>query len=81
MKSGKYVLWTMIGCQLVVWGWFSVKGGELPDRHFYIFTAGMMLGQIGAGIETFKTKAWGTFVIQVYFLFFTLLAGLNRYRG
>lgn len=40
-----------------------------------------MFGQIGAGIETFALHAWGAFTIQAYFLIFTFLGGVKRYRA
>lgn len=74
------ILWIMIGFQLIAWGWFSVKGGKLSDKQFLVFTVGMLAGQTGAGIETYMTGAWGAFVVQVYFFFFTALAGYKRWR-
>ncbi len=81
MKWNKPVLYSMIAAQLLVWGWFSWKGGNLPKDEFLIFTVGMLLGQLGAGIETFRAKAWGTFVIQVYFFIFTAIGGIQRLLG
>lgn len=79
MPKAKFVLYTMIGCQLLAWGWFSLKGGNLPDEQFMFFTGGMLLGQIGAAVETYRTKAWGTFAIQIYFFAFTAWAGFVRF--
>ena len=75
------VIYLMIGLQLVVWGWFSWKGGKLSDKQFIVFTIGMLSGQIGAGLETFYNHAKGTFIVQVYFFVFTAFAGLKRYKS
>lgn len=74
------VLWLMVIAQMVVWAWFSVKGGKLSDKKFLVFSVGMLLGQLGAGIETYQLAAWRAFVIQIYFFFFTALGGLQRFR-
>ncbi len=74
-----YIIWTMILCQLFSWGYFSVKGGHLRNKPFFLFTAGMMLGQLGAAIETYQTGSWATFTIQVCFFCFTALTGIMRY--
>lgn len=64
---------------MISWGYFSFKGGQLTNKAFFLFTAGMMLGQLGAGIETYQTGSWGAFTIQVYFFCFTSIAGVKRY--
>ena len=64
-----------------MWAWFSAKGGQLGDRQFLLFTAGMLLGQIAASVETYLSGAWGTFIIQVYFFAFTAIGGINRMRS
>jgi len=61
-------------------GLVSIKGGKLLDKPFLIFTVGMLLGQLGAGIETFIKEAWGAHIVQVYFFIFTAIAGIKRYR-
>lgn len=70
----------MVFAQMIVWGWFSFKGGKLSDRVFLVFTLGMLLGQLAAGIETYQLAAWRAFVIQVYFFLFTALGGVQRIR-
>lgn len=80
-KKTRAVLYVMIGCQLVVWAWFSSQGGKLSDTHFLIFTAGMLLGQLGAAVETLKLKAWGTLVVQLWFFCFTAYGGIVRWLG
>jgi hypothetical protein len=42
-------LWLMVIAQMLVWGWFSFKGGKLSDKKFLVFTVGMLLGQLAAG--------------------------------
>lgn len=74
------ILWIMVIAQLVVWAWFSLRGGKLSDRKFLIFTAGMLLGQLGAGIETYQSHAWRAFIVQIYFFLFTAIGGLQRFR-
>ncbi|MFZ3020209.1 MAG: hypothetical protein WA051_01665 [Minisyncoccia bacterium] len=73
-------LWLMVGAQLAAWGWFSFKGGKLSDKKFLFFTIGMLLGQIGAGIENYQTHSWRSFTIQVYFFIFTAFGGIQRWR-
>ena len=74
------ILWIMVGAQLVVWGWFSYRAGKVTDKQFFVFTIGMLLGQLGAGIETYQTHAARALVIQVYFFTFTAFGGIQRYR-
>jgi len=74
------ILWLMVGAQLVAWGWFSFKGGQLSDKKFLLFTIGMLLGQFGAGIETYQSHSWRAFTVQVYFFTFTAFGGYQRYR-
>lgn len=74
-------LWVMIVAQLVVWGWFSKKGGQLADKKFLLFTLGMLLGQLAGAIETYQSgAAWRTFIIQVYFFVFTIYGGIQRWK-
>lgn len=74
-----FIIYCMIGAQFIAWGWFSLKDGKLKDNQFYIFTVGMLLGQIAASFETFLSEAWGTFAIQLYFFVFTAYAGIKRF--
>lgn len=74
------VLWIMVCAQLAVWGWFSYCGGKLSDKKFLVFTIGMLLGQLGAGIETYQTGATRALVVQMYFFVFTAFGGIQRYR-
>jgi hypothetical protein len=74
------ILWAMIGAQILAWGYFSWKGGRLSDKHFLIFTAGMLLGQLASVIETYFSGATRTFVVQIYFFLFTVFGGIQRFR-
>ena len=74
------IKWIMIICQLAAWAWFSAKGGQLRDKQFLVFSGGMLLGMIASSVETYRSGAWGTFVIQVYFFGFTAMGGINRLR-
>lgn len=78
MTKTRLLLYAMIGCQLLAWGWFSLKGGSLPNEQFLFFTGGMLLGQAGAAVETYRTRAWGTFAVQIYFFAFTAWGGFIR---
>lgn len=80
MSTFSLVIWTMVICQMLSWGWFSYRGGKLSDNKFLIFTAMMMTGQVGAGIETFFSQSWATFAVQAYFLVFAALGGIQRWR-
>ncbi len=77
----RLVIYMMIACQLVAWGWFSMRAGNLGNGEFTVFTIGMLLGQAGAAAETFQKKSWGTLVVQLYFFIFTVLAGVQRFLG
>ena len=74
------ILWIMVGAQLLAWGWFSYCGGKLSDKKFLIFTTGMLVGQLGAGIETYYAEAWRAFLVQIYFFVFTAFGGIQRWR-
>lgn len=80
MDDVKVVLWVMMGAQMLGWAYFSSKGGNLSNKAFFFFTASMMLGQIGAGIETYVLRAWGACAVQIWFFCFTFWGGLNRFR-
>jgi hypothetical protein len=75
-----WILWAMIFAQLGVYAWFSVKGGELSHKKFLIFTVGMLLGQIGAGVETYQHAAWRALIVQGYFFVLTAFGGIQRFR-
>ncbi|HBA36829.1 TPA: hypothetical protein DCZ15_03055 [Candidatus Falkowbacteria bacterium] len=77
----RITLYGMMAIQMLAWGWFSYKAGKLSDKSFLMFTAMMMIGQIGAGIETVYLQAWGAFSMQIYFLIFTLFGGIRRYSS
>lgn len=79
MFNWGWILYLMVACQMIAWGWFSKRGGELSDKQFFLFTAGMLIGQLGAGIDTWGTS-WPTFYVQVYFFFFTAFGGIQRWR-
>jgi hypothetical protein len=74
------LLWLAVSAQMIAWAWFSWRGGKLSDSEFLFFTAGMLLGQLGAAIETYETGAWRAFVVQLYFFAFTLFGGVQRFR-
>ena len=74
------VLWLMTVAQLFAWGWFMKNGGQLGDKKFFVYTVGMVLGQLAVGIETYQLAAWRGFVIQAYFFVFTIVGGIQRYR-
>jgi len=80
VRRATMILWIMVGAQLLAWGWFSYRGGKLSDKKFLIFTVGMLVGQLGAGIETWHTEAWRAFIVQVYFFAFTAFGGIQRWR-
>lgn len=75
-----YIIYFLIVMQMLAWLFFSLKGGKISDKQFYLFTLGMLLGQFGASIETFINNSWGTFAVQLYFFIFTLIGGIKRYN-
>jgi hypothetical protein len=80
MKAFEVIVWLAVSLQIVAWFYFSYKGGELTNKKFYLFTFGMMIGQLAAGVETYLATAWGTFAVQVFFFLSTGYAGIQRYR-
>jgi hypothetical protein len=74
------LLWVMVSVQMLAWLWFSFKGGKLSDKMFLVFSVGMLIGQLGAGIETYQMAAWRAFCVQVYFFVFTALGAVQRIR-
>lgn len=78
MKGQKFIYF-LIALQLLAWGYHQWKGGQLAAQHYYIFCALMMAGQLGAGVECFVKRSWGTFVVQVYFFVWTGVGWLQRY--
>lgn len=78
MSHRRWIVWSLVACQMTAWAWLQFRGGQLNDREYIVFCFCMMLGQIGAGIECLKTKAWGTMVAQAYFFIFTLIGVIIR---
>lgn len=74
------LLWAMVIAQMLAWGWFSLRGGKLSDKKFLVFTLGMLIGQVGAGIDSYHQAAWKAFIVQVYFFIFTAVGGIQRIR-
>ncbi|MBT4209436.1 MAG: hypothetical protein HOE19_00735 [Candidatus Komeilibacteria bacterium] len=77
--KGQKLIYALIGLQLIAWGWHQWQGGQLSAQHYYIFCVGMLCGQLGAGIECWHKKSWGTFVVQCYFFVWTAIGGIQRY--
>ncbi len=77
-KRTKIIVYAMIACQMTAWACFSIWGKGFTDPQFVLFSVGMLIGQIGAGIESFTNKAWGVFAVQAYFFVFTFIAGVQR---
>ena len=80
MHHFKFVLWAMQGVQMLAWAWFNWRGGNLRDRQYLAFAAGLMLGQIGGGIEAGLTHTWGPVVTQVYFFITTVWGAYKRFQ-
>lgn len=75
------VLWIAQAVQLVAWTWFCRKGGNLPDRQYLVFSAGLMAGQLACVTETALTATWGPVVTQGYFFLTTALGAYKRYQS
>jgi hypothetical protein len=75
----KIFLYFLMSAQMLAWAWFSFKGGNLNNQRFYLFSALMACGQIGAAVETIFLSAWGTAAVQIYFLIFTIFGWYRRY--
>jgi hypothetical protein len=77
--KGKKLTYALIGLQFIAWGWYQWQGGQLSAQHYYIFCIGMLCGQVGAGIECWRNKSWGTFLAQCYFSVWTVIGGIQCY--
>jgi len=73
-------LWIMVSCQMLAWLYLMHRGEGISRREYLIFTIGMMLGQMGAGIDCFIQQAWPTLIVQVFFFFATLYGALRKFR-
>lgn len=69
----------MMGVQMLAWLWFQRNGGNLEGALYFWFCLGMMVGQLGTGLECIMTRAWGTLVVQIYFFVFTGYGAVMRY--
>ncbi|GEM_PF-1687751 len=77
MRS-RIIVWTMLAVQMASWGWFQSQGGQLGDRSYVVFCIAMMIGQAGGTIECLAGKAWGTMILQLYFLAWTAVGMIVR---
>ena len=77
----KIAIYTMISVQMIAWAFHQYHGGTLDTKSYVYFCAGMMVGQCGATVECFRSKAWGTLIVQLYFFFFTGLGMLKKLSG
>lgn len=75
------VLWIAQAVQLVAWTWFCRKGGNLPDRQYLVFSAGLMAGQLACVSESAIAGVWGPVVSQSYFFLTTGLGAYKRYQS
>jgi hypothetical protein len=77
--QAKFTIWTMLACQMGVWAWSQINGGQLADVPYLWFSLGMLTGQAGGTIECYRKRAWGTMVVQIYFFVFTAIGGFVRF--
>jgi len=73
-------LWIMVSCQMLAWLYLMHRGEKITHTGYLIFTIGMMLGQLGAGIDCFIQHAWPTLIVQIFFFFATLYGALRRFK-
>ena len=73
------LLWAMMGIQFAGWAWFSLKGGNLGNQEFLVFSVAMIFGQVAAGIEAHRKSAWRGFAAQAYFGAFTIVGAIMRF--
>lgn len=74
------ILWFMISSQMFAWLYAMHKGEKITDKGYILFTIGMMMGQLGGGIDCFFSKAWPTFSVQVFFFIVTFYGCLRRLK-
>lgn len=79
LSRGQIFIYLMLACQMIAWAWHQMEAGQLADRPYLIFCACMMIGQVGATIECYRQRAWGTLCVQLYFFVWTLVGALRRY--
>ncbi len=72
LSKGQIFIYLMLSIQMIAWAIHQIKAGQLTDQPYLYFCGGMMIGQIGATIECWRGKAWGTMILQIYFFFWTL---------
>jgi len=73
-------LWVMVSCQMIAWLYLMHRGEKITKKGYLIFTVGMMLGQLGAGIDCFIHLSWPTFAVQAFFFLATLYGALRRFK-
>ncbi|MBT6691361.1 hypothetical protein HOB10_03450 [Candidatus Parcubacteria bacterium] len=78
-SQGQVFIYLMLACQMIAWAWHQLEAGQLSDEHYLVFCTCMMIGQVGAAIECWRQKAWGTLCVQLYFFVWTLVGALMRY--
>lgn len=74
-------LWIAQGIQLAAWTWAMFKGGNLPDRKYLVYSAGLMAGQAACVTESALTETWGPVVSQSYFFLTTAFGAYKRYQS
>ncbi|MEK7650610.1 MAG: hypothetical protein AAB364_01930 [Patescibacteria group bacterium] len=80
MAAWQILVWSLMGCQMIGWAWFTCKGGKLSHRQFMIFSFSMFAGQAGTIWEAYMNASWGTIVAQAYFFLFTAYGVYRRWR-
>ena len=85
-KDGKLTpirtaLTLLMSVQLVAWAWFQSHKGDLPDKQFLIFSAGMLIGPLAAGAECLITKAWSVLMLQLFFFSYSAYGAIQRFQA
>lgn len=81
VKFFNLIIYFMAASQMAAYAIFSQKGGVLSDKDFFFFSAGMMIGQLGTGIECLVHHSIATLLVQIYFFGFTGYGAWVRFKG
>jgi hypothetical protein len=81
LTPSRAIIAIVMSVQLLAWGWFQAHKGQLSDKLFLLWSAGMITGQLAAIAECLITRAWSVLTLQMYFLIYTLYGAFKRFQA
>jgi hypothetical protein len=81
LTPSRAIIAVVMSVQLLAWGWFQAHKGQLGDKQFLLWSAGMVTGQLAAIVECIITTAWSVMFLQFYFLAYTLYGAYQRFQA